>query len=128
QLLERLANAGQRARALHWARLGIRYDETRPELQQVLARLNLEDSSSDGAVENLNTSTIPAKKGTSKGAAATSKTARRGEGFVARNPRDRRAPLPEAVWETSSEKPPKFNEAPVVLPAILDRFFGRECE
>ncbi len=117
QLLERLESAGENSRALRHARSGTKYDASRPALIQALARLEPENAVS----ENPRTKFTPisAEKTARKAASHKPEIEQRGEPIVTRSARDRRAPI---------QKAPTFNEAPIILPAILDRFFGREQE
>jgi predicted ATPase/DNA-binding SARP family transcriptional activator len=123
QLLERLESAGELSRALHYARIGASHDETRPALQQALARLTSKNSTSNTTAPHAEL-TASSKRSARKSPACNTKTAPHNEALVARSAHDRRAPAIRAP----SQKSPTFNEAPIVLPAILDRFFGRETE
>jgi predicted ATPase/DNA-binding SARP family transcriptional activator len=124
QLLERLESAGETERALVYVRAGIVFDETRPALQNALSRLASPNSSST----NLRAA-APAKKATQKKAETQrSEVQRHDETFVVRSPRDRRASATDAPANQPEQNQPVFNDAPVILPAILDRFFGRENE
>lgn len=105
QLLERLKNVGDDARALHWARIGAQHDPTQPALQEFLTQLD------------------PSNK--TVGAAPQKKRGRPRTAHVARN--RRASDVASLAGETALNAAP-FNTAPVVLPAILDRFFGREQE
>jgi predicted ATPase len=138
QLLERLEHAGETSRALHYARVGAKHDETRSTLQQALARLNAADLTSE---EGRASATIPVvSEVTPQGKSARktlahesatheSETEQHDTAYVVRSTHDRRAPdagIPSK--NQAAQKRPGFNEGPVVLPAILDRFFGRENE